>query len=380
MTDETPSTAPCADCGGRNPYRFGTRCTACWQRRRRRSCTALTEAEVAERVAAAVRSFDPRTTWSDEIADLVALIAFRGLRTDGVAEAALDAGVLWPGVIYRGAGDVVVRRLMALLTDAPSSLRANHLLCCLAQAGGDEVLAAFVGWEAAPPAGWPSLHVPPSVYAREAGWTFDQDGARIALTFDECRAVLPEPGPRARPIDADGPAAVRVATPRDDRCAHCSSPLIDVLTLDGRDPSLAFLGLDGVVRIPVCPSCATMCERTEVWFALDGTSSTNVVDPFAEDLPVAEQDYAEMTGRVFSARPEPVPECFALAEDESVVTIGGLPSWVQDAAYADCPDCAAPMRHLASVPWTALVDPSEGTLYLQLCAACQVVVGVHQQT
>ncbi len=224
------------------------------------------------------------------------------------------------------------------------------------------------------PAWSQALRVPPSAYARSGGWTVDQDGRRVDLTFTGCRAITPHPR-----RDGD----VTVATLREDRCTWCESLLVDVLTVDGAHPTFRFLGLDGVLRVPVCPRCASTCERTVV--RVDGgTSTTELVAPSGDrdrgDIGTfAAADHAEMTSRVFTLDPSPVPECCALAGDETVITVGGLPGWVQGPHVEEYPDCGRPMRHLASVPWNALVD-AEGTLYLQLCTGCRVVVGAQQQT
>jgi hypothetical protein len=38
------------------------------------------------------------------------------------------------------------------------------------------------------------------------------------------------------------------------------------------------------------------------------------------------------------------------------------------------------MRYFASVPWDALSDWAEGTLFLEICTDCRVVSAFHQQT
>jgi predicted RNA-binding Zn-ribbon protein involved in translation (DUF1610 family) len=56
------------------------------------------------------------------------------------------------------------------------------------------------------------------------------------------------------------------------------------------------------------------------------------------------------------------------------------PLLLQDFQYDICPDCGKTMRYFASVPWQALSDFSEGTLFLDICPACGVIGAFHQQT
>jgi hypothetical protein len=219
------------------------------------------------------------------------------------------------------------------------------------------------------------LHVPPSVYAWAGGWTFGGSGERIELNYDACFHVAPASG------DTPADVAVSVAAPREDTCSHCGSRLIDILTLDGRDARLAFLGIGGVLRIPVCPMCATMCERTIVRYTLDGDGAPELVEPFRDgDAGLDDEEYKEMTSGKFMLAERPESLFFARGCDDSAVTVGGFAGWIQDFRYDACPDCGKTMRYLASVPWTALSDYCEGTLFLEICPDCRIVSAFHQQT
>ncbi|MDR1153812.1 MAG: hypothetical protein LBL04_03805, partial [Bacteroidales bacterium] len=71
---------------------------------------------------------------------------------------------------------------------------------------------------------------------------------------------------------------------------------------------------------------------------------------------------------------------FARGNDESIITVGGFAAWVQDFQYDACPGCGRVMRYFASVPWNALSDWTEGTLFLEICPDCQIISAFHQQT
>jgi hypothetical protein len=195
------------------------------------------------------------------------------------------------------------------------------------------------------------------------------------LNFDRCYPVFPlSNGEKAKDT------AVSAASPRTETCPHCGSRLMDILTLDGRDARLGFLSLPGVVGIPICPQCASMCERTLIRYTPNGESTMELVDPFWDGEKMSDSEYTAIGSRKFALSLRPAPLFFARGNDESVITIGGFASWIQDFQYDACPDCGKTLRYFASVPWAALSDWSEGTLYLEICPDCRVISAFHQQT
>jgi hypothetical protein len=105
-----------------------------------------------------------------------------------------------------------------------------------------------------------------------------------------------------------------------------------------------------------------------------------LIDPFGDENAMPESEYAEMTSRKFALAKRSENLFFARGNDESIITVGGFAPWVQDFHYDACPNCGKPMRYFASVPWNALSDWTEGTLFLEICPDCCVVSAFHQQT
>ncbi|MDR1068045.1 MAG: hypothetical protein LBL36_02225 [Clostridiales Family XIII bacterium] len=337
----------------------------------------MTEVEVEAKARAIIAALgalgDKFYTTNDQYEDFFGLLAYKGISTAAIAEAAAEAEVYYPYEIYRDAAPEVRGKLIALVMQ-PDCGEADHILQCLAIAGGDDVLAAFIRLERNPLPWSENLFVPPSVYARAGGWTFDSEGRRVELNFGRCYPVFP----LANGAGTD--KAVTVATPRADVCPQCGTGLMDIVTLDGRDERLAFLNLAGVIKIPVCPQCATMCERTLVRYSPGGDSTMELIDPFGDETAMPESEYAEMTSRKFALAERPENLFFARGNDESIITVGGFADWIQDFQYDACPDCGKPMRYFASVPWNALSDWTEGTLFLEICPDCRVISAFHQQT
>jgi len=366
----------CEECG-RTIYYKGV-CYKCRQREEREGYEALSEAEAAAKIDAIIEAIDDGFYDSDEAYDFSNLLAYRGVSTEKLAEAAAQAGVYYPCEIYLDASAEARAKLIALLM-APECPEANHILQCLAIAGGDDVLEAFIELEKSPRPWAGDLHVPPSVYAQAGGWTFDEAGARIELNYGQCFPVF-EAHPGEKGKGGDKGSAVSAATPREDVCPVCGGNLTDILVIDGNDERLAFLGLPGIVKIPICPMCATLCERTIVRYTPDGDSVMELVKPYQDCSRMPDSEYAAMTANKFELASAPVPVFFSHGADESAITIGGFANWIQDFQYDACPDCGKTMRYFASVPWSALSDFSEGTLYLEICPDCRVISVIHQQT
>ena len=155
--------------------------------------------------------------------------------------------------------------------------------------------------------------------------------------------------------------------------------MVDILTLDGRDARLSFLGLDGIITATCCPNCVAWENPAYSHFTLDGGSEA--VFPYSYGA--GEEDDSDWGMEEYANNPyvlgtEPVP-LFYGAEFDDTCTVGGFPFWIQDAQYYPCPDCGRTMKYLAQVKWGAL-DFMEGTLYIEICPDCRVVSMHHQQT
>lgn len=358
--------SPCQICG-REIYFEGV-CYACRQRMQSEKYQALPPEEVAVMEREVCSGIETIGAWEKVDEDFWGLLAYHGISTRNIAAAALAKDIFYPWSIYRDASPEVRDHLIELLMQ-PACPNANDLLQALAMQGDEGVLEAFCKLEANPLPWRESLYVDPSVYAESGGWTFDAQGSRQDLVHHDCYIMLPG--------QPDG--AAKVGVPRGEHCPVCGCQLVDILTLDGNEPRLTFLGLGGVVRIPACPNCASMCERTLVRYTPGGESSMELVEPFEEENNVDETALKELTGNSLTLGKQAVAPFYASGCDD-VVSIGGMPDWVQDAQYETCPDCGKKMRYIAGLPWDVLMAGMEGTLFVEICTDCRVIAMIHQQT
>ena len=76
---------------------------------------------------------------------------------------------------------------------------------------------------------------------------------------------------------------------------------------------------------------------------------------------------------------EPVPLFYGAHFDDQS-TVGGFANWIQDWSYTPCPDCGRPMVYLAQIPWEAVTEGAEGTMFIEVCPHCHIASMQHQQT
>jgi hypothetical protein len=343
-------------------------CYACRIAEERIVYQSMSEKDIKCRLEKTIQN-DEDISWWEKYADFLSLLAYHDVNTEKVAAAAFRRAEYYPPAIYRNASAEVRDGLIALLMN-PDCTEANNILQALAFQGDDRVLEVFRQLGEKPLKWQENLHVPPSVYAEIGGWTFDANGDRLPLIYDTCY-YLTQTG-----VAGAGTISCRALT---DICPNCGSRLIDVLSLDCAMPELAFLGIGDKIHIPVCPNCAGLCEQTIVRYEPNGESTMELVRPFAEKNYCDEDTYAAMTSKIFKLSDSPVPKFFALGCDE-VITIGGMPEWIQDTVFKECPDCGKKMKLLAAIPWSTLDNDYEGTLFAEICTDCKVISLFHQQT
>ena len=358
----------CPECG--RELRYKGLCWQCEAEWRRQGMEGWTPEQVREKREALMADLERlrEDSWDN---DFWALLSYHNAITPEFQRAALAAEVYYPSEIYYRAPVDVRDGLVQALLETEDPNIAGHLLCCLAMQGDDRALEVFHELEEHPRPWREKLYVDPSVYAHTGGWTFDKAGNRRQLNFDTCYPLIK--GDRSRD------KAAQVFRPREERCPHCKGPVVDILTLDGRDERLRFLGLDGIITATCCPNCVPWEEPAWSRFTLDGRSEAVFPYTYGEGEESDGDWEAELSDNPYVLGPDPVPLFYGAEFDGLTCTVGGFPFWIQDAQYDPCPDCGKTMMYLAQIKWDAL-DFMEGTLYIEICPDCRTVSMHHQQT
>ncbi len=232
----------------------------------------MSEAELAAKidyVCANIQQLENQD--NDEIRYLCEmLIDYRNINTSRLAELAWEHGLTYYQTIYKDAPPQVVEEMLnRLRQDDLKPWDGCKLLLCLAEAGGPAVHQAF--WELQQqPRSWSrQLSTTPAVFATYGGWSFDSQGRWTPTNFAECYPLVK--GTAAE--KAESPVKIAVPAGEGEICEHCGTPLVNLLEIDGHDPRLAFLGLDGVVRAKCCPNCLIyVIDNLFCRYQLDGDS------------------------------------------------------------------------------------------------------------
>lgn len=367
MSERIPQ--PCPKCG-REKY-FEGLCYWCGAEEERDQYIALSAEEVEEKRKYIAGHITEEDIFHNQF---MPLFAYNGIDTSEIAKAAYDNDILYPYYIYRNA-PAEVRDKMIERLKSDNEQQANALQCALSMIKDDNVvLESFLELENKPRQWRKRLHVDPSRYAEVGGWTFDKNGNRKELTFTYAYPLIKG--------DKSKDKAAIIGNIREEECPSCSAPLVDMLTIDGRDERLKFLGIAGIIKAKTCPNCClynfTFCKYT-----IDGESELMPFyerdDFFESENYWSDEDITELQNNSFVLGTEPVNEFFGCGDDITHM-IGGMPDWVQDSEYLDCPCCNQKMKYFAQTHWDALGDLGEGTLFYQICTDCQIIGMVHQQT
>ena len=283
-----------------------------------------------------------------------------------------------PGHLYLGAGKQIGQQVLELL-QSPATIPPYHLLSALAWIGNEAVQAQFHAWRLSPP-DWRLEHFPPENSSLEAGWELTADGRRRDLYSSTCFDLVPvDPAASFHPT-------LEAEKARQERCSWCQRPLRRLLDLDLRDPRCQGISAEGE-RL-----CLAICERCSCYATiyLDITLTGDVHwSPLNGDGPAwlrqvpddGEEGWSLKPFGPGLARRTPFEAIGRLLLDETGMSqLGGIPEWIQDVAYPQCPTCQQTMPCVGQVALEDWEDLQEGIFYLFLCLPCRKAATVYQQT
>src|SRR4051812_41469379 len=162
---------------------------------------ALGPHEARELAALAIGEPAPdgdRYRWHEEI--LLCLACLRPGSLDGLHEALLDRGIIFPPVVWHGAGPGVAPRIVGMLPGRAADLRGlDRLLLALAWIGDGVVQDAFRRWRDDPPVWAGTLRRPPHRYAEQAGWELTGEGTPRGPFARRCHPPAGPEDPAAGP-------------------------------------------------------------------------------------------------------------------------------------------------------------------------------------
>ncbi len=304
------------------------------------------------------------------------LAAFTDSNLERVLDSMIDQNSFYPALVFRNASEKIRNRLVekgrGFSTDNAKTLGLNHYLLALAWAGGDQAVQLFQEWRKNPPIWRGLLHVPPEAYAKSAGWELAENGQRRDLIFHECWKLE-----RGESGSNDG---FVVISPREDSCPWCHATLTNLITFNPRAWKLE--GLEAAsdrIQVPTCEICTAFGtifgrfgESGSGWSGHNRKPNYLPPDPSAFDrLPENRLHPTQPRGYLHAAE-WTLPTTYS--------QLGGHPSWVQDAEYPPCPECAKSMKFIAQISHDEIVERTEGLYYAFVCPDCRTTATSYQQT
>lgn len=311
-----------------------------------------------------------RELGSDILKDIVCLRDDRPLSQE-IHKDLVRAERYWPSCLYRDATESITDLLLQKIDDDTDRLRLNHLLLAVAWTRNDSALKAFAEWERTTPSWSDQLFVPPKDYLPHAGLSLNSEGEFESLISETCF--------RLTISDDSGDESMVCRSEADTECPACGGELcwlFDFSQLTSAAQEKVFAGVFS--NAPLRVLCCLFCGCYEPNFSrFDREGRAVWLSPRArlefegsgEVSPVARRV------RLTATSPYAGSEPFALQDASS---IGGMPSWVQDAEYPSCLECGKLMRFFAQHDNGAVGE--EGLYYAFFCESCSVACVHYQQT
>lgn len=344
----------------------------------------ISNAEVQARWAELERRFLSGRLIAGNREEIETIAAIFDVSTHAFAEAVVKDS--WPTFFLKDVPDEVqeawIAGLSTPLTEADASM-LDYLGWC----GNDEarrVVSSYAG-KVLPPDFHPDYI---QLCAHAAGWQPHDDGSVTTLVYPRLIPFRRLAATDTAPADTAVIGGVLAAD-----CPQCGGALITGLSIPEGDPRFDFLAVDHDICIPICMNCHfyefDAGAGHQAWIRLEPGGAWQIDDAEEpHDVPVSDEEsdkddavqwIAVSDSADTGVERNSVWRNYATGWDEP--SIGGHPTWLQEAQYLACPDCGKTMKHLAQIPVDALFASGgyEPVLYIQLCRDC-MIAGVVPQT
>lgn len=276
----------------------------------------------------------------------------------------------WPPIIFRDADAEIRDGVIEAINNGAGSF---HLaLRALAWIGDEVVEREFRRRDSEALWRLSQLQVSPSENSKVAGWELTENERRD-LFYKTCFGIKPAQGASDK--------AMKVMEETDSNCPWCRRSLVNLIELDLRDYRFQFLKVQ-VAKLPVLTCDACTCFGVVFGsVGQDGKATWAKENQRPKYLPDdrGPGDPSPWRGVPISLQARRPVEAADWSLESSLSQVGGLPGWVQDHAYPNCPDCKHTMMFLAQLDEGAF-PYNEGVYYAFLCPTCLMTATTYQQT
>jgi hypothetical protein len=344
----------------------------------RRLYKSLSTEEIVSLVETAFASADEKYRLLKDV--LPCLACFKPGSLDPFHERLAERHVFYPGVNYHGAAPEVAGRLLEMIDGKDGTVTLNHILLALAWIGDDVVQSAFAGWRRRRPGWADKLHVEPHTYSESAGWVLTENDSRRDLFRRFAIPLVPADDPLA----IDGP--VKVGFDDDEPCAWCNRPLTSLLDIDLTNAIVRDLEFTGSrLRFLTCVDCTcfgTIFTNVDFNGAAKWSDSNKRPDNLPEDPldPIFRSQFPQNRLLLSSKSRHFLESSNWFLPGGPISQIGGLPAWIQEADYPECPSCFQKMPFVGQISMGELESLGEGIFYAFCCKGCGVAASNYQQS
>ena len=308
------------------------------------------------------------------------LAAFTNTDLTRIHRAFLNIRKYYPGYIFRGASAGTARKLIDRLgevtVDPNDKVTLSHVLEALAWADTDDVVSLFAELRERPPQWRSQLYIPPERYAHCAGWELDARSEMRKLTLANCYPLI-----KSEHTLGIGP--VTTCLEPGESCKWCRAPLTSLFVFDLTNELLAFIPARGrKLTILTCQVCSTLGDRLYMKVGPHGEAHWFAGSERPEYLPNDTSTWKRLPAN--ELRLSPRPRLLHHAVDWCLPTtcsqIGGMPSWIDDPAHGQCPECSKGLVFVAQLAVEDVDAWGEGIYYALMCPDCSITTVRYQQT
>ncbi|WP_220200112.1 hypothetical protein [Ktedonospora formicarum] len=277
------------------------------------------------------------------------------------------------GLVFQDA-QADTRDLLLSLLETKNKDMKRKWLTALAWIRDEVAVETFRAWRLTPPIWYQSTDRPIESFTRYAGWEFTTEGAVRDLYFHDGYELLSH-----GLVEEEQAGSMKVFQKIDQTCCWCGRPMVTGLDIDQSEDKLSFLTTHiPRLRFLFCINCSV---QENIFSNLtDGGWSKHTPHP---PYPLNPHYWEGMEECTLQAREHVVLGNRGHATGRygrywigSNSQLGGLPQWVQEPDYPQCPSCKQCMLYLGQVEIGDVDSENDGSgvLFFFLCPTCQLGV------
>ncbi|NFG24335.1 hypothetical protein FDF11_11650 [Clostridium botulinum] len=305
---------------------------------------------------------------------LLHLVCFTGANIDECLKILIDDCKIYEPSLFKNASDDIAKLLIEKLECKDDRVSINHILISLAMIGNHRVVEAFNEWKKNEPEFSKDLYCKPYEYALEGGWILDSEGKRKNLYYKKSYGIK-----EGIPKKED---SAKFFEKHNEKCQWCKRKLTSLFTIDLHNEDMAFLGFkEDKISISTCENCTCYGfiytnideEGNAIWSEYNIKPEYLYVPDEVEEFNYDKEIYIDNNVKT---------ENYAANQflDVKFTKIGGMPTWIQDAEYPQCPKCGEKMMFVGQVSMEDLEEYGEGIYYGFICNECKIAATGYQQT